>query len=85
MIGKGLGEKTTCFMCGAEREMIHFLLWCSAFSSEIKKIVRLQQPYIEEEEQPTLQKNIYLKIRKKKRPGEELSIFNDEGKEEKRN
>ncbi len=44
-------EKTKCHMCGAENEDLrHFLLWCPAYAEERKKCVRLQQPYVEEED-----------------------------------
>ncbi len=38
-------------MCGAEREDLkHFMLWCPAYTLERMKSERLQQPYIEEED-----------------------------------
>ncbi len=44
-------EATTCEMCGAEREDLkHFMLWCPAYTQERRKSERLQQPYIEEED-----------------------------------
>ncbi len=45
------GEEITCDVCGAEKEdLIHFLLWCPGYSEERRKSVKLQQPYIQEEE-----------------------------------
>ncbi len=44
-------EETKCDMCGAENEDLrHFLLWCPAYVEERKWCVRLQQPYVEEED-----------------------------------
>ncbi len=46
------GEEITCDVCGAEKEdPIHFLLWCPGYSEERRKSVKLQQPYIQEEEE----------------------------------
>ncbi len=45
------GEDTKCDMCGADNEDLkHFLLWCPAYREERGKITRLQQPYVEDEE-----------------------------------
>ncbi len=45
------GEDTKCDMCGADNEDLkHFLLWCPAYREESAKITRLQQPYVEDEE-----------------------------------
>ncbi len=38
-------------MCRADKEDLkHFLLWCNAYTEIRRKIERLQQPYIEDEE-----------------------------------
>ncbi len=45
-------EEITCDVCGAEKEyLIHFLLWCPGYSEQRRKSVKLQQPYIQEEEE----------------------------------
>ncbi len=45
-------EETTCDVCGAENEdLIHFLFWCTGYKEERIKSVKLQQPYIQEEEE----------------------------------
>ncbi len=45
------GEETKCDMCGADNEDLkHFLLWCPAYREERRKFTRLQQPYVEDEE-----------------------------------
>ncbi len=37
-------------MCRADRDVKHFLLWCPAYMEMRRKIIRLQQPYMEDEE-----------------------------------
>ncbi len=45
------GKETTCDVCGAEREdLTHFLLWCRGYYELRGKSVKLQQPYIQKEE-----------------------------------
>ncbi len=45
------GDETKCDMCGALNEDLrHFLLWCPAYCEERGKIIRLQQPYEEDED-----------------------------------
>ncbi len=45
------GKETTCDVCGAEGEdLTHFLLWCPGYCELRGKSVKLQQPYIQEEE-----------------------------------
>ena len=44
-------EDTKCDTCGAEKEDLgHFVLWCPTYWLQRGKSVRLQQPYIENEE-----------------------------------
>ena len=44
-------EETACELCGEGNEDLkHFLLWCPEYREERKRSVRLQQPYIENEE-----------------------------------
>lgn len=44
------GGDTRCDLCGAEEEnLIHFVLWCPAYSDNRKAEKLLQQPYIENE------------------------------------
>ncbi len=63
------GDDTKCDMCGTDNEdMKHFLLWCPAYTEIRGKITRLQQPYIEDEEDiigKYLFENIYIEEAKK--------------------
>ncbi len=62
------GEDTKCGMCGADKDLKHFLLWCPAYTEIRGKITQLQQPYIEKEEDiigKYLFKNIYIDDTKK--------------------
>ena len=42
---------TKCIMCECEYEDLnHFILWCTGFLEERRKVLLLQQPYVEDEE-----------------------------------
>ncbi len=44
------GEDTKCDMCGAEKDLKHFLLCCRAYTHQRRKSPQLQQPYKENED-----------------------------------
>ncbi len=45
------GKETACDVCGAERENLRqFLLWCPGYCEVRGKNAKLQEPYIQEEE-----------------------------------
>ncbi len=53
MIGKDSGKRKQLVMYMEQKneDLIHFLLWCTGYKKKEMKSVKLQQPYIQEEEE----------------------------------